>query len=153
MYNINNKAFGIDWSNPPEIRFPALRSNILAQQISELQHDQERTLNAIAESREEQENRVEERHQELISKLDETNSILMERLDATNDTLDFILNSIGANAQRIERQQLLTNDLFLELCNIMKTKDKSNLKSFLQNHSLEGIGLLLEFVSLGLGSK
>lgn len=101
---------GIDISKLPTIQAPVF--NPLSDITAEIDKRQQRVLDAVAETHEERSRRAEDRHQEILSKIDETNTILTEKLTAANETLDFVLNSIGGNFQRIERQHILTNTLF-----------------------------------------
>lgn len=66
----------------------------------------------------------------------------------TNENLDFILNSIGANTQIINREQILTNNLLQELYEIINQKDKPRLDVFMREHGLEAVALLFQVLKL-----
>ena len=76
---------------------------------------------------------------------------LSSQLNSVNQTLDFILNSMGANFQRIERQQILENKQLAELLSIVSEKDENKMKKFIKEHGIDSLGLILQLFLLFTG--
>jgi len=133
---------------------PTVLPHPLKNVIDDSLHRNREMIRAVEASRQEREATEERRHSELLSvgkeqvnKLQEINEQLSEKLSAANKTLDFILNSMGANFQRIERQHLLENTTLTELLSIVSVKDENRLKKFIEEHGADSLGLILQMVS------
>jgi len=86
-------------------------------------------------------------HKEQLEQLRKVNENLNSKLDTANQTLDFVLSSIGANFQRIEKQLLLENKQLAELQSIVSAKDKGKMKNFIKEHGIDSLALILQLFS------
>jgi len=148
----------IDMSKVLNLDEIKVETNIAQNHIRSIINEQERRINEVAQSKREREELEEKRHNELLSvgkeqveQLKAVNTQLSVQLNSVNQTLDFILNSMGSNFQRIEKQHILENQTLAELLFIISSKDKNKLKSFITEHGVESIALILQTVSFIAG--
>lgn len=137
---------------------PNIIEQQIQRQIAQSNKQSQEILDSINRQRQEREELEEKRHNELLSvgkeQLDELRTVNIQlegKLDSVNQTLDFILNSMGANFQRIERHQILENEKLAELIAIISSKDDNKLKKFMTDHGVESVALVLQAVSFLCG--
>ena len=65
-----------------------------------------------------------------------------------NETLDFILNSMGGNFQRLERTQIMLDKDVQLLLSLISQRDSKGLKDFLEEHASDAIQIVLSCLSL-----
>lgn len=86
--------------------------------------------------------------QKTNTQLVEINSLLSNKLTQTNETLDFILNSMGGNFQRLERTQIMLDKDVQLLLSLISQRDSKGLKAFLEEHASDAIQIVLSCLSL-----
>lgn len=86
--------------------------------------------------------------QKTNTQLVEINSLLSNKLTQTNETLDFILNSMGGNFQRLERTQIMLDKDVQQLLLLISQRDSKGLKTFLEAHASDAIQIVLSCLSL-----
>ena len=86
--------------------------------------------------------------QKTNTQLVEINSLLSNKLTQTNETLDFILNSMGGNFQRLERTQIMLDKDVQLLLSLISQRDSKGLKDFLEEHASDAIQIVLSCLSL-----
>ena len=86
--------------------------------------------------------------QKTNTQLVEINSLLSNKLTQTNETLDFILNSMGGNFQRLERTQIMLDKDVQLLLSLISQRDSKGLKVFLEEHASDAIQIVLSCLSL-----
>lgn len=91
--------------------------------------------------------------QEMNRQLVVINESQKRQLESVNSNLEFILGAIGGNAQQIQRGQIETNKLLIEIQIALQTKDENGLKKFITEHGIEAIGLLLQGLQMCSGLK
>nr|WP_302598406.1 hypothetical protein [uncultured Cellulosilyticum sp.] len=97
---------------------------------------------------------AQERNQQLMAinrGLETTNKNLSKQLQEINNNVDFIINTIGTNAQISEEQQKENQKLLIELAILLKTKDETGFKMFIEKNIGNGIGiagLILQAMSM-----
>lgn len=83
--------------------------------------------------------------------LEMINETLKNQLQDINGNIDFIINTMGTNAQSSEQQHQEQIKLLVELRTLLAVKDEKGLKSFFENHSgdvMTGIGLVLTAIQM-----
>ncbi|GEM_PF-4007219 len=133
---------------------------------SDINRRNEEMIRAINTSREEKEKLESDRHEEIVSELKTTNISLKKintelaqanetlrlQLTSVNNNLDFILNSLGANSQRIQSEVMKTNVEIAKLKTLLEFKDEKGVKEFISEHGIESIGLILQVLGMFMGA-
>lgn len=74
--------------------------------------------------------------------LQSINDNLQKQLNSINSNIDFIINTIGTNAQISEEQQKENQKLLIELIILLKEKDETGFKTFIEKNIGNGIGIV-----------
>ncbi len=99
-------------------------------------------------------NRTQQMNESLIQVnkgLEKVNDSLEKQLQAINNNIDFVINSLGANAQIDEKQQKVNQQLLVDIQMLLQNKDEKGLKAFIEKNIGNGIGimgLLLQGISM-----
>lgn len=87
--------------------------------------------------------------EELVKQQKEMIDILKTRIDAANHTLDLLLNSLGANAQKTQEELIENGRLLGELRVLLETdKNGNSIRSFFKDHTIEGLSLVAQLLSM-----
>lgn len=75
-------------------------------------------------------------------------SMSTKQKEQVNTCLDMILKALGANAQTQHRDNARMNELIEEFKEIIQHKDQNGIKTWLEDHGLEGIATLASVLQL-----
>lgn len=79
----------------------------------------------------------------------ETIDILRTRIDAANHTLDLLLNSLGANAQKTQQELIENRKQLIKLNALIETDENGNaVKEFIAEHGIESISLIAQLIGM-----
>ena len=84
---------------------------------------------------------------EQSKQLRDMNLQLREQLGLVNQSLNFISKSMGANFQRIERQQILGNEKLSEIYEIINVQDEGKFKKFIEVNGISSLRLIMQVIS------
>lgn len=85
---------------------------------------------------------------ELVKLQKETIEILKTKIDSANHTLDLLLNSLGANSQKTQRELIENRKLLVELQTLIEDKDGSSVKKFIDEHGIDSIALIVQLIGM-----
>lgn len=105
----------------------------------------QRQLNETFERRkkaEESQIEMNETTKQMNEQLQSINHHLQSKLDKIYDNIDFVINTIGANAQTSEEQRQEQTEILIELRTILELRDEKGFKSFLEKHTGDMIALV-----------
>lgn len=80
--------------------------------------------------------------------LDKLNQNLESQLSSVHNSLNMILNAIGSNAQQEQRELIEIRKSIAELQILVECQDENGIKKFIENHGIESVGLILQFLSM-----
>lgn len=109
----------------------------LQKQIKEMGENYERRRKA-----EESQIEMNETTKQMNEQLHSINHHLQSKLDKIYDNIDFVINTIGANAQISEEQSQEQTKILIELRTILELRDEKGFKVFLEKHTGDMIALV-----------
>lgn len=80
--------------------------------------------------------------------LAEMNQLMADKLSQTNATLDFMLNALGCNFQRLERTQIMLDENVRQVLSYVSQRDSKGLKEFVEAHGADAIQIVLSCLAL-----